>query len=89
MKSSLLNDTLLSTLANAGKDVKNKTYAMLMNLTDWTAFSNHTPQPNTTEVATSIEGIHDFIHGTAGGEGQMGDAAIACKPLLLHGYSTD
>jgi hypothetical protein len=60
-------------------DIKNKTYAMLMNLNDWTAFSNHTAQPDTTEVATSIEGIHDMIHGIVGGNGHMGNTAIACE----------
>jgi len=56
---------------------------MLTRVHTWPAFSNHTAGEGG-GLANSLEVIHDNIHGQVGGEGQMGDPAVAgIVPLAL------
>ena len=68
-------------LANAQSSIRSKTYNMLTRVTTWPAFSNHTVGDGGS-TSNSIEAIHDDIHVYVGGDGQMGDRAVAGKVLF-------
>ena len=68
-------------LANAQSSITSKTYSMLTRVTTWPAFSNHTVGSGGSN-SNSIEAIHDDIHVYVGGNGQMGDPAVAGKVLF-------
>ena len=54
------------------------TYKLLTRVHSWPAFSNHTTAPPGVEKNTnSLEAIHDRIHSYVGGNGHMGDPAVA------------
>ena len=90
---SVLNDPskMLSfhrVLANAQSNIRSNTYNLLTRVTTWPAFSNHTVGDGGSR-SNSLEGIHDGIHVLVGGNGQMGDPAVAGKEFLLSPSSID
>ena len=67
-----------SVLQNAQSDITSSTYNMLTRVSDWPAFSNHTPGDGGSS-SNSLEAIHDGIHVDVGGGGQMSDPSVAGK----------
>jgi len=58
---------------------------MLTRVNTWPAFSNHSPSEGSA-LANSLEVIHDNIHSQVGGEGHMGDPAVAGIVLLAFSF---
>ena len=56
--------------------ITSKTYNLLAFVHTWPAFSNHTPGHGGS-TCNSLEAIHDCIHINVGGNGHMGDTAVA------------
>ena len=69
-------------LGNVQSNIRSNTYNLLTRVTTWPAFSNHTVGDGGS-ISNSLEGIHDGIHVYVGGDGQMGDPAVAGKVFLL------
>jgi tyrosinase len=67
---------LTQDLQSMQDDITTSTYNLLSRVNDWPAFSNHTPGDGGS-ASNSLEGIHDRVHGTVGG--QMGDPSVAGK----------
>ncbi|KAH9950601.1 tyrosinase [Amylocystis lapponica] len=72
-------------LVKAGPGLRSGIYNLMARVSDWEAFSNHTPGDGG-NATTSLEGIHDSVHilvggqsgsGTTAYEGHMSDPAIA------------
>ena len=55
-------------------DLTQSTYNLCTRVNDWHAFSNHTPGDGGS-ASNSLEGIHDRVHGSVGGN--MRDPSIA------------
>ena len=55
-------------------DLTQSTYNLCMRVKTWPAFSNHTPDDGGS-ASNSLEGIHDRVHGSVGGD--MGDPSVA------------
>jgi len=66
----------------AQHNLRSNTYNMLTRVTTWPAFSNHTVGDGGS-TSNSLEAIHNHIHVYVGGNGHMGDPAVAGKVLLL------
>lgn len=77
-------------LGNAQSNIRSNTYNMLTRVTTWPAFSNHTVGDGGS-TSNSLEAIHDGIHVYVGGNGQMGDPAVAgFDPIFfLHHCNVD
>jgi len=58
---------------------------MLTRVNTWPAFSNHTASEGS-DLVNSLEVIHDNIHGQVGGDGHMGDPAVAGIVLLAFSF---
>ena len=67
---------LPSVLRSAQSNITTNTYNMLTRVHTWPAFSNHTVGDGGS-TSNSLEAIHDSIHVDVGGNGQMGDPAVA------------
>nr|AAX44240.1 tyrosinase [Trametes sanguinea]AAX46018.1 tyrosinase [Trametes sanguinea] len=67
---------LTTTLKADQPDITTKTYNLLTRVHTWPAFSNHTPGDGGSS-SNSLEAIHDHIHDSVGGGGQMGDPSVA------------
>ncbi|KAF8148054.1 tyrosinase [Crassisporium funariophilum] len=81
---------LKSVLRAAQPDIRDSTYSMLTRVRTWTAFSNHTAGDGGS-TSNSLEAIHDGIHVSVGGRGQMSDPAVAAfDPIFfLHHCNVD
>ncbi|KAI9508870.1 photo-regulated tyrosinase [Russula earlei] len=79
---------LISDLSSIQSDITSKTYRLLSRVHTWPAFSNHS-RDDGGSASNSLEGIHDEIHGTVGG--QMGDPSVAAfDPIFfLHHCNVD
>ncbi|EDR04243.1 tyrosinase [Laccaria bicolor S238N-H82] len=77
-------------LKNAQSNIRSNTYNLLTRVTTWPAFSNHTVGDGGS-TSNSLEAIHDGIHVYVGGNGQMGDPAVAgFDPIFfLHHCNVD
>jgi len=82
-------DELKSTLADGQAQTTDDTIALLHMVHDWPGFSNHRDSANS--VTSSLETIHDQIHGEVGGNGHMSDPAVAAfDPIFfLHHCNVD
>ncbi|CDO69906.1 hypothetical protein BN946_scf184884.g65 [Trametes cinnabarina] len=67
---------LTKTLKADQPDITSKTYNLLTRVHTWPAFSNHTAGDGGSS-SNSLEAIHDHIHDSVGGGGQMGDPTVA------------
>jgi tyrosinase len=72
-----LNITLRSVLNRAHSKTTQDCIALLSRVRDWDGFSNHSSSENS--LTNSLESIHDNIHSQVGGNGHMGDPAVAGK----------
>jgi hypothetical protein len=63
-----------SVLAAGQSQLKERTRRLLSNVHNWYAMSNHSAGDDGT-ATSSLEAIHDTVHGTIGGH--MGDPAVA------------
>ncbi|KIJ93713.1 hypothetical protein K443DRAFT_111646 [Laccaria amethystina LaAM-08-1] len=81
---------LKAILANAQSNIRSNTYNLLTRVSTWPAFSNHTVGDGGSS-SNSLEAIHDGIHVYVGGNGQMGDPAVAgFDPIFfLHHTNVD
>ncbi|KAF8188951.1 tyrosinase [Pholiota molesta] len=81
---------LRSVLRASQTDITSSTYSMLTRVHTWAAFSNHTVGDGGS-TSNSLEAIHDGIHVDVGGNGQMGDPAVAAfDPIFfLHHCNVD
>jgi len=81
-------DYLISSLQSMQDDLTSSTYNLCTRVRTWPAFSNHT-RGDGGSASNSLEGIHDRVHGTIGG--QMGDPAVAgFDPIFfLHHCNVD
>ncbi|KAI8994151.1 tyrosinase [Trametes punicea] len=68
--------SLTKTLQADQSDITSKTYNLLSRVHTWPAFSNHTPGDGGSS-SNSLEAIHDNIHDSVGGGGQMSDPSVA------------
>jgi len=71
-----------SVLRASQSDITSSTYSMLTRVRTWTAFSNHTVGDGGSS-SNSVEAIHDGIHVSVGGNGQMSDPSVAGKAFTL------
>ncbi|KAI0270015.1 photo-regulated tyrosinase [Gloeopeniophorella convolvens] len=77
---------LIEQMRSVQEDITSSTYNLLTRVRTWPAFSNHTPGDGGSS-SNSLEAIHDEIHVSIGGRGQIGDPALAgFDPIffLLH-----
>ncbi|EKM51950.1 uncharacterized protein PHACADRAFT_262375 [Phanerochaete carnosa HHB-10118-sp] len=81
---------LTDTLQTAQDGITSSIYSLLTSVHTWPAFSNHSPDDGGS-ATSSLEAIHDFIHGDIGGGGQMTDPSVAgFDPIFfLHHANVD
>ncbi|EIN06741.1 Di-copper centre-containing protein [Punctularia strigosozonata HHB-11173 SS5] len=76
-----------------GDGIRAETYKTLVLLKNWKVFSNkgYQPKRGAIQLANSLESIHDIIHVTVGGNGQMADPSYAAfDPIFwLHHSNVD
>jgi Common central domain of tyrosinase len=80
IRASLIHDLYHSALKSIQKGTTTSTYNLLMRVHTWPEFSNHIAGDGRITVS-SLEAIHDNIHGYIAG--QMGDPAVAGNFSLL------
>jgi tyrosinase len=73
-------ELLSSDLQSIQSDLTSSTYNLLTRVSDWPAFSNHTPGDGGS-TSNSLEAIHDEVHALIGGS--MGDPTVAGKFCVL------
>lgn len=67
-------------LSGEALSIRATTRNMLLRVHDWGVFSNHfenAEEEDLPTVGNSLEGVHDIIHGLAGGAGHMGNVPVA------------
>ncbi|KAG8972801.1 hypothetical protein FRC05_009523 [Tulasnella sp. 425] len=81
---------MISDLQSDARSIRTNTYNLLTRVSTWPAFSNHTPGDGGSS-SSSLEAIHDGIHGDVGAGGHMGDPFVAAfDPIFfLHHCNVD
>jgi tyrosinase len=62
--------------AQNNKSFTQDIWGLMTQVRTWPAFSNHTPSEGGSS-SSSLEAIHDAIHDILGGNGHMGNVAMA------------